>query len=74
MKSKSEGIVNYLRFVDLPSKQQSRMKSYRTGPNSGKRKPIGPTYRPIYYKKNPQRWQIALALMPPLKVHDAIAW
>ena len=27
-----------------------------------------------YTNKNPQRWQIALALMPPLEVHGAIEW
>ena len=30
--------------------------------------------RDEYTNKNPQRWQIALALMPPLEVHGAIEW
>ena len=47
MKSKPEGIVNYLRFVDF-TLDAAKLKSYRTGHHSGKRNPIRPTYGPKY--------------------------
>ena len=32
-----------------------------------------PTYRPTH-KNDHHRWQIALALIPPLEVHGALEW
>ena len=40
MESKLEGTVIYLPFVDYNLDEENRMKGYRAGRHSGKRKPI----------------------------------
>ena len=64
--------VNYFRVIDCEHNAANRKKTYKKDHQNVKRKIYKGLLIYESIKVNLQRWQIALPLMSPLEVHEAI--